>query len=70
MLMDIQMPIMDGYTASRKMREELHLTLPIIAMTAHIMAGEREKCISNGMTDYLSKPFKTEALYALIQKYV
>ncbi|MBC7915262.1 MAG: response regulator [Pyrinomonadaceae bacterium] len=68
-LMDIQMPIMDGYTAAKQMRDELNLDLPIIAMTAHIMAGEREKCIGFGMTDYISKPFKVENLYALIQQY-
>lgn len=69
-LMDIQMPIMDGYTAAKQMREELKLNLPIIAMTAHIMAGEREKCIGFGMTDYISKPFKVEQLYSLILLYI
>ncbi len=68
-LMDIQMPIMDGYTAARSIREELKQDLPIIAMTAHIMAGEREKCIGFGMNDYISKPFKVEALYSLIKQY-
>lgn len=68
-LMDIQMPLMDGYAASTKIRKEINLTVPIIAMTAHVMAGEREKCISMGMTDYISKPFKVEHLYKLIKKY-
>lgn len=68
-LMDIQMPIMDGYSAAKAIREELKLDLPIIAMTAHIMAGEREKCIGFGMSDYISKPFKVETLYSLILQY-
>jgi CheY-like chemotaxis protein len=69
-LMDIQMPLMDGYTAAKKIREDLNLTVPIIAMTAHIMAGEREKCIGFGMTDYISKPFKLDHLYSLILQHV
>jgi PAS domain S-box-containing protein len=68
-LMDIQMPITDGYAASKMIREGLKLSTPIIAMTAHVMSGEREKCISMGMTDYISKPFQINALYALIQKH-
>jgi CheY-like chemotaxis protein len=63
------MPIMDGYSAAKAIREELKLDLPIIAMTAHIMAGEREKCIGFGMSDYISKPFKVETLYSLILQY-
>ncbi|WP_423803152.1 response regulator [Paraflavisolibacter caeni] len=51
------------------MREELGLTVPIIAMTAHVMPGERDRCISYGMNDYMSKPFKPEVLYNLIAKY-
>lgn len=69
-LMDIQMPIMDGYTASQKIRAEVNKTIPIIAMTAHVMTGEREKCISFGMNDYISKPFKLKDLYRTIQKYI
>src|SRR6476469_303678 len=68
-LMDIQMPIMDGYTAAKNIRETLNLDVPIIAMTAHIMAGERKKCIGYGMNDYISKPFKIEDLYSLILQY-
>ncbi len=69
-LMDIQMPILDGYNASKKIREELNIKVPIIAMTAHIMANEKEKCLSYGMTDYLSKPFKEIDLYNLLNAYL
>jgi signal transduction histidine kinase/CheY-like chemotaxis protein len=69
-LMDIQMPRMDGYTATRHIREELQLHIPIIAMTAHAMAGEREKCISHGMSEYISKPIDEELLFRLISRLV
>jgi CheY-like chemotaxis protein len=68
-LMDIQMPEMDGYTATEKIRYELHLPLPIIAMTAHALAGEREKCMGAGMDDYISKPINEQQLYKLIHKH-
>lgn len=68
-LMDIQMPEMDGYTASRHIREKLNISTPIIAMTAHAFAGEREKCLSYGMNDYISKPIKEDKLHDLIAKF-
>ena len=68
-LMDIQMPEMDGYTATEKIRYDLHLDIPIIAMTAHALAGEKEKCLGAGMDDYISKPLNEEQLYKLINKY-
>ncbi|MEF9477913.1 ATP-binding protein [Chryseobacterium sp. 1B4] len=68
-LMDIQMPHMDGYTATQKIREELRLDIPIIAMTAHALAGERERCLSRGMNEYISKPVNEEELFMLISKF-
>jgi len=65
-LMDLQMPQMDGYTAVQQIREELKLDIPIIAMTAHALPGEREKCLSRGMNEYISKPIKEEELFKLI----
>ncbi|HVU98481.1 MAG TPA: response regulator [Puia sp.] len=69
-LMDIQMPVMDGYTASRMIREDLRSSIPIIAMTAHAMRGEREKCLESGMNDYLSKPIDAEELFRMMGKFL
>ena len=69
-LMDIQMPKLDGYHTAQKMRQELKLKTPVIAMTAHIMSGEKEKCISFGMNDYISKPFKEADLYEIVSRYL
>jgi signal transduction histidine kinase/DNA-binding NarL/FixJ family response regulator len=68
-LMDIQMPVMDGYSAASQIRNELKLNIPIIAMTAHAMPGEREKCLSRGMNEYISKPLDESALLKLITKF-
>lgn len=68
-LMDIQMPKMDGYAATQHIREVLKLNIPIIAMTAHAMAGEREKCLSRGMNEYISKPIIEEDLLKLISTF-
>jgi len=68
-LMDIQMPEMDGYTASEEVRHTLKSSIPIIAMTAHAFAGEREKCLSYGMNEYVSKPIREEQLYNLITRF-
>ncbi|MDB5253658.1 MAG: hypothetical protein JWP27_2827 [Flaviaesturariibacter sp.] len=68
-LMDIQMPEMDGYAATQVIRNSLQLDVPIIAMTAHAMNGEKERCLSYGMTDYISKPVKEAELYSILQSY-
>ncbi|WP_276481951.1 PAS domain-containing hybrid sensor histidine kinase/response regulator [Paraflavitalea pollutisoli] len=69
-LLDIQMPVMDGYITARTIRHELKSNIPIIAMTAHAMAGEREKCLSHGMNDYISKPIQEKELLNLMKKYL
>ena len=70
-LMDIQMPEMDGFEATRIIREnEKELQhIPIIALTAHAMKGDRERCLEAGMDDYLSKPLAQKELYRLIEKW-
>jgi PAS domain S-box-containing protein len=69
-LLDIQMPLMDGYATSQAIRKELKSDIPIIAMTAHALAGEREKCLSHGMNDYISKPIHEKELYGLLKRYL
>lgn len=70
-LMDIQMPTMDGYEASRVIRlEEKWQQLPIIAMTAHTLEGERKKCMEAGMNDYLTKPIDPQELQDVLLKWV
>jgi len=65
-LMDVQMPIMDGMQASRRIRAremDTQQHIPIIAVTAHAMSGDREKCMAAGMDGYVAKPFKKQDLY-------
>ena len=62
-LMDMQMPIMDGYQAIKEIRTTLNLTVPIISMTAHAMVGEREECLKIGANSYISKPFRENDLF-------
>jgi CheY-like chemotaxis protein/HPt (histidine-containing phosphotransfer) domain-containing protein len=69
-LMDIQMPVMDGLEATQIIRRDLRLNTPIIALTANAVKGEMEKCIKSGMNDYLSKPFEEEDLVRLIAKWL
>ena len=66
-LMDIQMPVMDGYAATRVIRQELGLmTLPIIAMTANAMASDRAACLAAGMDDHVGKPFELDHLVGVL----
>ena len=62
-LMDMEMPVMNGYEAATFIRKELKNKIPIIAMTAHAMAGEKERCLSLGMNDYISKPINANLLF-------
>ncbi len=72
-LMDIQLPVMDGITVARKIREIEKSTsqhTPIIAITANAMIGDKEKCLSAGIDDYLSKPFQPSQLIKIIERFV
>jgi two-component system, sensor histidine kinase and response regulator len=69
-LMDCQMPVMDGYTATREIRKQpAFASLPILAMTANAMAGDREKVIEAGMNDHIAKPLRVEEMFATMAKW-
>ena len=76
--MDIQMPVMDGIEATREIRKQSSINnqqssikrVPIVAMTAHAMKGDREKCIEAGMDDYITKPIKRDLVFGILEKWV
>jgi len=68
-LMDVQMPVMDGIEATRQIRQQARWhALPIIAMTAHAMQGDKERCLEAGMNNYIPKPVQAQALYLAIEE--
>jgi len=69
-LMDVQMPELNGLDATRLLRAKGFTSIPIIAMTAEAMQGDREKCLAAGMSDYISKPIKREAVFEVLKKWV
>ena len=69
-LMDCQMPAMDGFEASRRIRQMQSKQPIIVAVTANALVGERERCLEAGMDDYLSKPFQAEQLVAVVKKWL
>ena len=70
-LMDVQMPDMDGYEVTRRLRSDpAHAGLPIIAMTAHALARDREKCTTAGMNDFVPKPFDPQELFGVLNKWL
>jgi len=69
-LMDVQMPEMDGYEATRKLRELGFTDIPILAMTANAMKGDRERCLEAGMNDYITKPIKRDIVFTMLDKWL
>lgn len=72
-LMDVQMPVMNGIEATQAIREKEQggsVHTPIIALTAHAMKGDRERCLEAGMDDYLPKPINPDSLFATMHKVV
>ena len=68
-LMDISLPVMDGYEATRRIRTT-HAALPIIGLSAHAMQGDAEKALAAGFTDYVTKPINEEILFKKLDQYL
>ncbi|PKD22017.1 response regulator [Salegentibacter salarius] len=68
--MDVQMPVKNGYETTKVIRDQLKLSMPIVALTANFMAAERQKCREVGMDDYLAKPFEKKQLFEKVEKWV
>jgi PAS domain S-box-containing protein len=68
-LMDINMPVMNGMQATQKIRQQMNITTPIVALTANVIEGDKEQYLSYGMNDYLSKPISVEALEEILCRY-
>jgi signal transduction histidine kinase/CheY-like chemotaxis protein len=70
-LMDVQMPVIDGLEATRRIRSDPRWKdLPVIALTAHAMAGDRDRCLAAGMNDYITKPVNRSQLVAVVERYL
>jgi CheY-like chemotaxis protein len=69
--MDVSMPDMNGYETTQHIRKDARFShLPIIALTAHAIAGERERCLASGMNDYLTKPFELDQIRTMLQQWL
>jgi CheY-like chemotaxis protein len=68
--MDVQMPVMNGYEATQKIRDLQQSHVPIIALTAGTVIGEKEKCLEAGMDDYVSKPIVKQTLEEVVAKWI
>jgi two-component system, sensor histidine kinase and response regulator len=68
--MDVQMPEMDGLDATRTIREAGFHQIPIVAMTANAMQGDRERCLEAGMNDYVAKPIRREEIFRAVEEWV
>ena len=69
-LMDIQMPVMDGFETTQYIRDIMQSKIPVIALTANAISGENEKCLAAGMNDFLSKPFKEDEFVSTISRWL
>ncbi len=70
LLMDVQMPVMDGITATKTIRSRLNKPVPIVGMTAYVQPNEIERCYAAGMNDYIAKPINEEQFFAVLKKYI